>query len=354
MTSAPTVPPVTDPALPLLARLADAEAVDALLARLPWLDAPRATGAQLRLRWKPGTNVRAGLLVPTAAGPAALLVAQFADREKAGALAAGIRRRGAPAWHDDRLVIAPAEADPAVSPWIPPGLVPLAYNPGRRLVGRIGETVVKVHAKPVPRAVRELSRRAAGVAWPDRRVGVSSWVSGRPPRSSDLPSVADAVRALHAGPPPGGLVTLDAGAVLAAVRRAADGAAAAAPHLAGSLHAITDRLGALLPGWWPAPDAVVHGDLSADQVLLRADGTVALLDLDRAARGPAAWDGATWEAAELAAGTALPAPVRAPALLRAAALVQRAPEPFRRMRPGWPALTAALVTGAERALEEVR
>ena len=82
-------------------------------------------------------------------------------------------------------------------------------------------------------------------------------------------------------------------------------------------------------------------------MLIRPDGTAALLDLDRAALGPSAWDGAQWTAAQLAGDiTPLPAPVPVPPALLAAACLLRAPEPFRRLRPGWAARTTALLATA--------
>ncbi len=78
---------VIDQALPALGVLTDRAALGALLERTGWLDQPRLAEADVRLRWKPGTNVRAGVVVPTARGPAALLLAGFPP-------ATGARRTG--------------------------------------------------------------------------------------------------------------------------------------------------------------------------------------------------------------------------------------------------------------------
>jgi hypothetical protein len=93
----------------------------------------------------------------------------------------------------------------------------------------------------------------------------------------------------------------------------------------------------------------LHGDLSPDQIVV-TDRTAVLLDLDRAAVGPAGWDGAQWMVAQLAtAAPALPPlDTAAPALVLAAAL-QRAPEPFRRLHADWVQRTDAVLAAAEAA-----
>jgi hypothetical protein len=352
-----TVAAPRDPALPALNLLADRATLGALLAHARWLERPRVDDAAVRLRWKPGTNLRAGLVVPTDAGPAAVLVAEFAAGSgKADQLAERVRRSGEPLLRTGRLVVAPATADPALRRWLPVVPVPLSYNPDRRLVGRVLDSVIKVHAERVPAGVAELTARFVPGALTRRRVSVADWVHGRSPVAADLPAVTAAVRALHRTDPPRDLPVLTAGAVCAAARRAARAAALVCPELRDRLRAVVHLLEQAKP--WPPADAVVHGDLSRDQVLVRPDGSVVLLDLDRAARGPAGWDGATWAAAELAdpapGSGPPPAPVPAPAVLRVAALLLRTPEPFRRLRPGWPQSTAALLTAAEHALKELR
>ena len=350
-----TVLTPVDPALPALSLLADPVAIAAVLNRATWLDRPRADAVAVRLRWKPGTNLRAGLLVPTPAGLEAVLVADFgADTGKTDKLAAKLARAGSPVLREGNLVLAPATADPALRRWLPAGLEPLSYNPDRRFVGRAGETVVKVHAAPSRSALRALAAAVTGAAWADSRVSSTPWVHGRPPGPGDEDAVAAAVRALHGATPPPGLPVLRAGVALAAAHRAADAVAGVLPALRGRLRGVLRELEAVAEDGWPRPDAVVHGDLSRDQVLVAPDGSAVLLDLDRAAWGPAGWDGAVWSAAERAVGAADPlrAPVVASPVLRAVALLQRAPEPFKRLHPAWPALTEGLVRAAQRALEE--
>jgi hypothetical protein len=79
-----------------------------------------------------------------------------------------------------------------------------------------------------------------------------------------------------------------------------------------------------------------------------------LLDFDRAAVGPAGWDAAQWTVAQLATGgpPLPPLGTTAPVLVLAAAL-QRAPEPFRRLRPDWAQRTEAVLAAAEAAAGEL-
>lgn len=349
----------TEPALRTLEILADRAALGALLDRVPWLHGPEVGTATIRLRWKPGVNVRAGLLVRTAHGTAALLVADLGlDTAKADKLHGQLTRNGAPVLREGNLLAGPATADPALRRRMP-ALEPLAYNPDRRFVGREsavgGESVVKVYATAPDRAVRGLATLVSGTRWEHARVARTPWVAGREPGPDDADAVAAALRTLHRTPVPAGLPVLDATAGLAGVHRAAASVVATRPSLRERVHRLVLAIERSVDDW-PRPDAVVHGDLSRDQLLITDDGRGVLLDLDRAAHGPAAWDGAVWAAAEIADPRPLPvpAPIDSPPVLRAAALLQRAPEPFRRMRPDWLARTDALITAAEQALENPR
>uniref|UniRef100_UPI001C5E1E35 hypothetical protein n=1 Tax=Pseudonocardia nigra TaxID=1921578 RepID=UPI001C5E1E35 len=89
-------PALHDPALAAADRLTDRAELAALLDALPWLNGSDGARAAVRLRWKPGTNLRVGAVVPTAEGPAAVLVAAFAPEadSKADRLAARADRRG--------------------------------------------------------------------------------------------------------------------------------------------------------------------------------------------------------------------------------------------------------------------
>ena len=318
---------VLDPALPAMEVITNRAALGQLLATL--LVRPRVEEAAVRLRWKPGTNIRAGVVAPTATGPAAVLLAAFAGAgHKADAVADAARRLGAPVLRDGPLVVVPAEADPALRGLVPSGARPLAYNPARRWVGRIGGQVLKVHA-------------AGG------RLAVAPWIEGRPPGAADGPAVATALAALHAKQPPPGLPVLDVDDVLIAAERAGAAVAVTLPQVRGLIDELLARLRTALPAAWPPDRVVLHGDLSPDQVLVRDDGTAVLLDLDRIALGPSGWDGAHWTAAQLATGEdRFPPLVPAPPALLAAACLLRAPEPFRRLRPGWTELTSTLLDTA--------
>lgn len=117
----------------------------------------------------------------------------------------------------------------------------------------------------------------------------------------------------------------------------------------------------------PGPDALIHGDLSPDQVLIGEDGQLRLIDLDRTGRGPIGADLGTWIAAcenldhpdgpaladafldgYRSAGGTIPQALQA---WIARAHLAAALEPLRRWRPDWPALVAARLDRAARALE---
>ncbi len=118
---------------------------------------------------------------------------------------------------------------------------------------------------------------------------------------------------------------------------------------------------------------VVHGDFSADQVVVRGD-CVTLLDFDRAAYGNPSMDigsfaaglialasggSVSFERASVMAGEFAGAYWRAsgfedPAGVRvftAGALLMRAPEPFRHRDRAWPARIAELLEHAERVMQ---
>lgn len=115
------------------------------------------------------------------------------------------------------------------------------------------------------------------------------------------------------------------------------------------------------------PQVLVHGDLSADQVLVRPDGRVALLDLDEARRGEAAGDlagaAAAWWlddprragvlVAALHTGYAAAGTLPAADVLRvrtAAHLLRRAAEPFRLGAVDWPGAVRSRVSAARDVL----
>lgn len=120
----------------------------------------------------------------------------------------------------------------------------------------------------------------------------------------------------------------------------------------------------------PAQRRTLHGDFSLDQVVADRDGRPHLIDLDRAARGPAEHDlgslyaeavlrddGSRAEDADRVLAAVLegyPLPV-SPVGLRghaAAHLLRRAPEGFRRCHSDWPARVTRTLDKAERLLDD--
>ncbi|MGH3937429.1 MAG: hypothetical protein ACRDTG_02170 [Pseudonocardiaceae bacterium] len=355
---------VDDPALPEFARLTDRRGLARLLNGLDWLLEPDGVRAALRLRWKPGRSLRIGAVVPTALGAAAVLVAAFGpgSRSKADKLAEWSALRGAPVHRTGDIVAIPAGADPTLDGLIPSG-VPLGYNPVRRWVGWCAGQAVKVHAVAPPPGVaalltdpsRLLTRHlpAAEVAH-NSRVVRTAWLPGTSPTAAELPIVREALTTLHSCPPPAGLPVLDADTVLHAAQAATQSVAATLPlervRLATLLAALRRACGS---GRWPAPTSLVHGDFSADQVVVVPGGRAMLLDLDRAAVGPPGWDAAHWVVAQLAVDApVLPAPTAPSPILVLAAALLRAPEPFRRLRPAWPQLTRAVLDAAAESARE--
>ncbi|WP_432512072.1 hypothetical protein [Kineococcus sp. SYSU DK001] len=341
-----------EPDLPGLATILDPGRLRA------WTGLPRARVD--RLRHKPSTSLRAAL-DPGDGGPWWLLTAHSPSSwRKAGKdLRAAV---GAPVrvGEDLRLVLVPAACDralPAVRSLAARART-VAHNPARRAVlhGADGATVTKVHADPdtVGRSLRAgRALDAVGVRVPPGRadgphVVHAPWLPGRAATADDTAAVTGLVgRWAHADPT--GLPELGPADLRGAVRRAAAGTPALDAGFGDLLRRTVSRWCAVAaddPAL--APAVFAHGDLSPDQ-LLHHDGGWAVLDVDRACRAPRGWDLACWDAALTATG-ARPAEA-APAVLVAAAALLRAPEPFRRRRPGWAAATRALVQRAAWAVD---
>ena len=392
-----------DRALPGLGLVLDGEA---LAARLP--------AARVRvdyLRYKPGTScvagieleteggrrlgaacafrrdvpekpakagARGGLLLDDVAVAVLLLPAERRLRSLAGVLDA--ERRAA-------LLRRALPDHPAL--WAE-GLDVLRYKPERRLVARLGSgALLKVYTEAQHRRARAaaeaLTAAAAGGPRLPRLLGMSrrhrllafEWLEGRSldavlatePGLADVAATAEALAALHALPA-ARLPTRDHGAEVAAL-----GASAAAAAVAGGsarvrarrlAAALAPRLRAL-----PARARALHGDFSADQVLVTAAGPV-LADLDAAGAGDPAADLASFLAdLELRALDGRLSRARASAVAAAfldayagpdgdadalrpalavqvpAALLRRAAEPFRRRHPDWPERVTAVLDRAE-------
>jgi aminoglycoside phosphotransferase (APT) family kinase protein len=258
-------------------------------------------------------------------------------------------------------------------------LLTLRHNPERRWVGllepagqaavvlrayRSSETQLHRHFNPYALLSRGSPPTPAllGISRRDALVAVE-WVEGtvlshRLGELSDFVSAGEALAQLHerphmidrlrpATPTAQALAVLNAGRQIAQLMPELSDQAAKLAHL------LATDLGKVIPR-----DSVLHGDFSADQLVLANDGTVRLIDLDSLCNGDPAIDLGSARAASLrhveassdtsiaeAALEALlagyesrrPLPTESLlALHTAAQLIRRAPEPFRDREPEWP------------------
>lgn len=261
----------------------------------------------------------------------------------------------------------------------------LSYRPHRRWVGVVGaERPLLVRALRLPDLSRALgsARALDSSSLPVSRLRGRSWRLGLVVldfqrgctldlRSSDglLAAAGTALGALHAHPS-----TLPAWGVtdtLTAVRKSLRQVRHLVPDEDLRTRRLAADLGVLLMSTLadPAQPATLHGDFSLDQVVGDHDGRPHLIDLDRAARGPAAHDlGSLYAEAAVRAGgspartdrmlaavlAGYPLPV-SPAGLRAHAaahLLRRAPEGFRGCHADWPARVTRTLDEAERLLDD--
>ncbi|WP_432519791.1 phosphotransferase family protein [Kineococcus sp. SYSU DK006] len=358
-----------DPHLPALALALD----DALLRS--WAAAHAVhlpTTARVdRLRHKPGTSVRAAV-DPGDGGPWWLLTGyaptpQRAPGDGGKARKDADRARGAgPTAFDGALhaALVPAVADrdlPGLRHLATYGARTLAHNPARRAVLRSGDELVKVHAVAgvaEHAATAAQLFRATGTCTPPTAVrngftAVQQLLAGEPVDAGD-PAVA-ALLQRWGGHDGRALPALDAAALDAAVRAVLQHPGILPPAARADVQRCRRRWGAAVTRYRAAlrPQVLCHGDFSPDQLLRSPGGELVVLDLDRAARGPAGWDAATWIAACAARGRPPgPVPAAHPLLLAAAALL-RLPEPFRRRRTAWAARTTQLAALAAAALDDL-
>jgi len=359
-----------DVTLPALGVLFDEQA---LRAALGVEDGAPSTVRVRRLRYKPGTSVQAALEVGDADDAQWLLFAGYGhggapkgekDEEVAGrrhrpAVAVDVVARWTvvPAWSDRSF--RPSAVDRAIALG---AATTLSYNPRRRLVvsGRSaahGDFVAKLYKPGTPQATAHvldaLYRGGAPVpaplCSPHRTVVVAGRVDGvHADPVSDGWAIAEALGRLAAtGRGETSIVAPRWGGaeLIADVSRALRFVARILPDLVLDLDALIVAIAGHREELDRLSPALLHGDLSPDQVMMTDRGAV-LVDLDACAIGPSGWDRATWLAAQAAAGGPPPTPlpgVPPHPLLVAAALALRAPEPFRRNRPDWPARTTALV-----------
>lgn len=353
------------------------------------------------LRYKPGTSLLAGLVLTDDDGATSFAKA-LALGEGAPAKLAKVARAGEA---DDagRGAVVDARAGVALADVTAdrhlPGVrhvlrdagatvSPLVYKPGRRWVARLerdGEPalLVKAHRPATLPGLLAGYRALAGlpvtsVASVRQRHGTIThpWVPGLPldrvtgPRVPELWSDAGSVLAeVHRQLPAAGLTQVDRGAQLAAAVDAVR--AVMPPDVTARAGNAAERVRAGLGG--SGTVGVVHGDFSADQVIVRPDASsdaaasaVTVVDLDRVGLDDPLADLACWYGALVAtgAGAGEPVEVLAPLLdgyaaagggvdlsrLRmhcALAVLQRATEPFRRHVPDWPEQVTRLVAVAE-------
>jgi aminoglycoside phosphotransferase (APT) family kinase protein len=224
----------------------------------------------------------------------------------------------------------------------------LRHNPERRWVGVVrppsGDPVLlrayrrgRVRASVWPyKALRRLGPRTPRLLAASEKLGVAvvKWVEGRQlDAASDERHWVAAGRALARlhDTEPTGIRRVAAGADAEAVLRAGDQLAALLPDLAPRVSEISSGLARLLSRV-SADDVVIHGDFSADQVVVKATGSVVLIDLDAVRHGSAAADlGCGVATARLDGGpeaTAGWSGSPTSALLEGYAEVRRPPEPF--------------------------
>lgn len=326
---------VRDPCLRGLATALDDDMLASRLAEA-WRGRPgQVQSVSVRyLRYKPGTQLLAAIDIDVGKGPVLGLLATTSDAaatKLTKLVRHGARHPGAfqpVGLHEVPLVVAPVEADRRL-----PGLdqlasrlrrlvpslfhallVPMTYKPHRRFVARLDldgapRAVVKVHEPGTAHGVVAALRWAdhfsgSGLrlprllgADPKRGIVVTEWMPGasldeQEPdrRRATLREVGKLVGRLH-GCDPADLPASDdnpSPAILDSIR-----------HVRPDLESMTEDVLSTVPA--SAATAPVHGDLSPDQVVHGRDG-VALIDLDRTARGCPASDLASWLAAGIVAG----------------------------------------------------
>ncbi|WP_066907326.1 phosphotransferase family protein [Millisia brevis] len=377
--------------LPGLSALLD---MDELRVRLEVAGVPAVCATPTYLRLKPATSAVAGVRLDAGDSHryARVVAYPVGAHRKLERLARRADAAGGLLMLDDRvgLAVCTDTCDPDL-PGIRsartrhPYAEVLVYKPGRRWVARCSdcEVLLKVHtparAAEVVSAHRSLERlvpTAPIVEVDDSGVVVTRLLPGRGVADLAGGDRHDAevrtgivLARLHrhsARLGRGSVRTTSSGAVddsqfARGLHTAAAGVAAIAPTLAGRADALADRVVRALAG--RGERTLVHGDFSADQVLLDRWGAPILIDLDRAGIGDPLLDPAAWVADAIArgaepehAGAGLRAGYRAGggriddaalAAHTAGALLHRAVEPFRRRRSDWDIRAHALIATAE-------
>ncbi|HLR93325.1 MAG TPA: phosphotransferase [Jiangellaceae bacterium] len=388
-----------EPTLPGVAVLFDEAALTACVQA----HQPSVSEVRLRyLRYKPGTAMVAGLTLTAAEGTsfAAARAMSMSDQTKLVKYQDAAQRAGA--WSvtepEHGLCVYDAAADrhlPGLRRVLRSGSEPetglhaLRYKPERRWVGRreaasdgLGPALIKVHRPHAAQAAVTAHRTVAQAGLPvptlrktriRRGLVISDWLPGTPldattPTAEQLTELGAVLARLHALPcagAPGEAATEHRLTAQVHRRRAEDittavRAISAVHPEAAELAARTARRVLASLSDRAFRNGVLHGDLSADQVLVRPNGDLTLLDLDRSRVGDPIEDLASWIATDLRQGMrrgrAQPLPTAldeyapfveayqraagpvAPVHLHdavAVALLMLADEPFRYRSPDW-------------------
>lgn len=383
---------LNDPEVPGVAVIADSGALSGLLAGV----GEELLGRSYR-RYKPGTSLIAGLRL--ASGPAFTYAVSAEARPK---LAKLVERapHGAVLVNSTSLLVARPAADRDLPALADPGRLSaavgrpvetwttLTYKPQRRWVGRpegdpcrTGLMLRAYRPGELPAAMagwRLAGQLAAagidGVRLPTTRtvsarrgLAVVSWLSGTPldhvlsdqsrtsPSEVVLAEVGAALAHLHDALPPG---TADIVVDTQALRPVLSELSAVLPALRRRTVSMLQALEARAPrihGSRP-----IHGDFSADQVIVAADGRIGVTDWDRAGWGDPGADLGSLRAAGMSE-TAYAAVLDGYARVRAvpastewhgvAAAAQRLTEPLRRGREEWRSEIVDRLGRAEEQLE---
>ena len=186
----------------------------------------------------------------------------------------------------------------------------MAYNPGRRLIVRRGDEVIRIAERDLsgmitasqvlldagvptlPVSPVDGSRSAR------RLCAVSSpfWGSGTLTTAADAVLAGSLIARLHAAGSSGRISARIGGLIPESARAIGEHVPAFAPRVG----ALTQRLKPLLV--LLSSPTTIHGDLSADQILVNGAGEMRVIDLDRTGDGPIGADLGCWAATQRRAG----------------------------------------------------